>query len=80
MVQEKQGFREFETKEASDMDGLPRELCINIFHLLDHQSLASAPQGLFDASSHPNMELEKHNFSFSATLNFPYWSKFLMSP
>ncbi|EES04094.1 uncharacterized protein LOC8056164 [Sorghum bicolor] len=26
------------------MDGLPRELCINIFHLLDHQSLASAPQ------------------------------------
>ena len=54
------------------MDGLPRELCINIFHLLDHQSLASAPQGLFDASSHPNMELEKHNFSFSVLiLNFP---------
>uniref|UniRef100_A0A0E0K3R2 F-box protein n=1 Tax=Oryza punctata TaxID=4537 RepID=A0A0E0K3R2_ORYPU len=27
------------------MDGLPAELCIKIFHLLDHQSLASAPQG-----------------------------------
>ncbi|XP_021315582.1 F-box/WD repeat-containing protein pof10 isoform X2 [Sorghum bicolor] len=26
------------------MDGLPRELCLKIFHLLDHQSLASAPQ------------------------------------
>lgn len=27
-----------------DMDGLPRELCLKIFHLLDHQSLASSPQ------------------------------------
>lgn len=27
------------------MDGLPGELCLKIFHLLDHQSLASAPQG-----------------------------------
>ncbi|KAF0933845.1 hypothetical protein E2562_019298 [Oryza meyeriana var. granulata] len=26
------------------MDGLPGELCLKIFHLLDHQSLASAPQ------------------------------------
>lgn len=27
------------------MDGLPGELCFKIFHLLDHQSLAAAPQG-----------------------------------
>ncbi|XP_062222412.1 uncharacterized protein LOC133921514 [Phragmites australis] len=26
------------------MDVLPRELCLKIFHLLDHRSLASAPQ------------------------------------
>ncbi|KAK3158764.1 hypothetical protein QOZ80_2AG0141280 [Eleusine coracana subsp. coracana] len=26
------------------MDALPAELCLKIFHLLDHQSLASAPQ------------------------------------
>ncbi|KAL6634929.1 hypothetical protein ACP70R_027600 [Stipagrostis hirtigluma subsp. patula] len=26
------------------MDGLPVDLCLKIFHLLDHQSLASAPQ------------------------------------
>lgn len=26
------------------MDGLPGELCLKIFQLLDHQSLASAPQ------------------------------------
>jgi hypothetical protein len=33
-------------KPRGDMDGLPRELCLKIFHLLDHQSLASSPQGL----------------------------------
>uniref|UniRef100_A0A453PAQ6 F-box domain-containing protein n=1 Tax=Aegilops tauschii subsp. strangulata TaxID=200361 RepID=A0A453PAQ6_AEGTS len=27
------------------MDVLPGELCFKIFHLLDHQSLAAAPQG-----------------------------------
>ncbi|XP_006648945.1 uncharacterized protein LOC102720683 [Oryza brachyantha] len=26
------------------MDGLPAELCLKIFHLLDHRSLASAPR------------------------------------
>ncbi|AQK43509.1 OsFBX59 - F-box domain containing protein expressed [Zea mays] len=31
-------------KPRGDMDGLPRELCVKIFHLLDHQSLASSPQ------------------------------------
>jgi hypothetical protein len=27
------------------MDVLPAELCFKIFHLLDHQALAAAPQG-----------------------------------
>ncbi|PWZ21798.1 hypothetical protein Zm00014a_027610 [Zea mays] len=42
------------------MDGLPRELCLKIFHLLDHQSLASSPQGLTRSLKlwHPNTELE----------------------
>ena len=61
------------------MDGLPRELCLKIFHLLDHQSLASAPQGLTPPQ---NRRIPiwnwKRNFSFSAILNFP-WSEFLMS-
>lgn len=47
-------------KPRGDMDGLPRELCLKIFHLLDHQSLASSPQGLTRSLKlwHPNTELE----------------------
>jgi hypothetical protein len=37
----------------SSMDVLPGELCFKIFHLLDHQSLAAAPQGSPPASIPP---------------------------
>ena len=49
------------------MDGLPRELCLKIFHLLDHQSLASAPQG---STPPQNSELEAQVIAIALFLYF----------